>query len=171
MARTPYQLEQLLVSIERESNLHEKYIALVSQEQSAMIGLAIEECRLLGEKREQMCVEIVREREKRAKLMLAIAGPDFPTRLSDFIREMLPASDHLRLFPAIEKLKALVKKSQRISQEFSLVLNYSLGLVTSNLSIIRSASQEVQKGYTVHGLIRESVHPVGDRASVTLREA
>jgi hypothetical protein len=171
MLRTSSQLEQLQISIERESSFHEKYIALVDQEQKAMIALEIEECRVLGTKREQLCIEIAREREKRLKLMQAIAGPEFPVKLTDFIREILPTSDHRRLFPLTEKLKSQVKKSQRVSQEFSLVLNYSLGLVSSNLSIIRSATQEVQKEYTIHGLIRESVHPVGDRSSVTLREA
>jgi len=171
MVRTPYQLEQLVASIERECALHDRYLTLVAQEQRAMIGLVLDECQILGEKRNQICVDITRERDKRTQIMEAIAGKDFPFKLSDFIRDKMPHSDHRRLFPLIEKLKSLVKKSQRTSQEFSLVLNYSLGLVTSNLSIIRSASQEVQKGYTVHGIIRESVHPVGSRASVTLREA
>ena len=166
-----YQINQIIATIEKEIKLHTQYLEVVDQEQLAVTKLAIDACRDGGVKREVICDQITSERVRRQKIMREIGGEDSPERLSDFARMHFPIADQYRLFPLIEKLKVLVKKVQRENQEFSQVLNFSLSMVSSSLSIIRSANHEVQRSYTAGGLARESYHPVGGRSAATLREA
>jgi hypothetical protein len=171
MAPSAYQISQVVATIEKEIKLHTQYLEVVDQEQQAVTRLEIESCRDAGQKRELLCEQIASERTRRRKLMLEIGGEGSPERLTDFAKVYFPVADQRRLFPLIDSLKHLVRLVQIESQEFSQVLNFSLSMVSSTLSIIRSANQEVQRSYAPNGLARESYHPVGNRSALTLREA
>lgn len=166
-----YQVNQIIATIEKEIKLHTLYLDAVDREQDAVTRLALDACRENGSKREVLCEQMLAERTRRRKLMIDIGGEEAPERLSDFVKIHFSGPDQHRIFPLIEKLKTLVRKVQRESQEFSQVLNFSLSIMSSTLSIIRSANQEVQRSYTAGGLARESFHPVGNRSALTLREA
>ncbi len=166
-----YPVNQIISSVEREIQLHQKYLEIVGQEREAVTAIALDRCNMFGAKRAAVCDQMTQERSKRAELLRKAAGDSVPEKLSDFVTNYFSPADQRRIFPLIENLKILVRKVQRENQEFSRVLNFSLGLVTSSLSILRSANQEVQKSYTVQGIARESVHPAGDRYSGLLRQA
>jgi FlgN protein len=161
-----YQITQIIASVEREIQLHEQYLQLIIKEQEAITRIKPAESLECATKRSDMHDKIIAEREKRSRLLASAGGPEAPIRLSDFARTYFDLSSQRRILPMIEKLRGLIKKVQAKNQEFSQVLNFSIGMVSSTLSIIRSASQEVQKAYTGRGIIRESYHPTDRHASV-----
>ena len=83
-----YQVNQIISSIEREIDLHQKYLVLVGQEQDTVTHLQLQDCEAIGKKRGELCDQIAAEREKRARLLLAVGGADAPARLSDFARAL-----------------------------------------------------------------------------------
>lgn len=166
-----FQINQIIGTIEKEIKLHTQYLEIVDREQQAVTHLAIDVCEDSGQRRAMLCEHISNERHRRQALMRQIGGEEAPERLTDFAKIHFPLADQRRLFPLIEKLKILVRKAQDENREFSQILNFSLSVVSSTLSIIRSANQEVQRSYTAGGLARESYHPVHGRSSLTLREA
>lgn len=166
-----YPVNQIIASVEREITLQQKYLDIVGQEREAVSAIALDRCQAFGVKRATLCDQMAQERTRRAELLRSAGGANAPERLSDFVRAHFSPVDQRRIFPLIEKLKGLVHSVQLKNQEFSEVLNFSLGLVTSSLSILRSVNQEVQKGYTGQGIARESFHPAGDRYTGLLRQA
>lgn len=165
-----YQVNQIIASVEREIQLHVKYSEIIAQERDAVMSVALDSCRSFGYNRATVCDQISLERSKRKSLLTSFVPSGAPERLSDYVREHFAQPDQRRIFPSIEKLKNLVSRTARENQEFSQVLNFSLGMITSSLSIIRSANQEVQHGYNVQGVTKESFHPV-TRDAALLREA
>lgn len=165
-----YQVNQIIASVEREIQLHLKYNELIAQERDAVMSIALDNCRSFVSKRATVCDQISQERNRRKGLLNSFVKEGAPERLSDYAKAHFVPLDQRRILPLIEKLRRLVLESANENQDFTQVLNFSLGMITSSLSIIRSANQEVQHRYNIQGLSKESFHPV-TRDAALLREA
>lgn len=164
-------IRQIVTSLDAELALYTRYRALVEEELESVKRFNVPSSQACSEKREQLCLLIAREREKRATPIESLASGDAYPNLTSLVKSRCEGNDRVSLLRKIEELKKIVADTRRLNTMLSLSVEYSLGLISSKASIIRSATNEVQREYTMHGHIRESVHPVASRSGGTLRQA
>ncbi len=164
-------VQKLKKQLEQECALYTLYSSVLEEEQQ---GIAVRDAQIMHRhlsRRNDICDQILAAKERRNELVLAQCEDGILPKLSDFVRARCAPADARQLIPLIDSLRSLAKKSQRASQEFSQIVSFSLGVVSSTLSLIRSGTQEVQRAYTVNGVTKESYHPVQHRYSGLLTEA
>jgi uncharacterized BrkB/YihY/UPF0761 family membrane protein len=99
-----------------------------------------------------------------------VVGND-STKLSDFVEGLTASADKNRLSNYVEKIKSAVEAVDRKTKEFTQVLNYSLGLVNGEISLLWSASQTVSRVYNAFGSVVEGAQPAPQRIGSLLGEA
>jgi hypothetical protein len=164
-------IRQIVTSLDAEISLYTRYRALVEEELESVKKFNVPNSQTCAEKREKLCLLIAREREKRATPIESLASGDVYPNLTALVKAHTEGNDRALLLRKIEDLRKIVTDTRRLNTTLSLSVEYSLGLISSKASIVRSASHEVQREYTIHGNIRESVHPVASRSGGTLRQA
>lgn len=171
MTHDPRAVLSLTISIEREIALYKKYLALMEEEQRSVTKFDANAIEALTEKRNSLCNQLDEARLKRDELVMRIAQCDVPMKLSEMVHRFCNREEKRKLTPLVDTLRTMVQSAQRASQEFSQVVNFSLGMVSSTLSIIWSATQEVQRSYTTQGVVKESFHPASAFRTGTLTQA
>jgi hypothetical protein len=153
-----------------EIALCDDYLKIIQQEQRAVIKLDAPTVTILGEQRALVVEKLSRIREDRALLVERITG-DETTRVSELVAQRCGPSDRKRLLALAEKVKVRLGQVDRMTQEFSQILNFSLGLVNGEMSLLWSATQPVTRVYNAYGGLTEGVQPGPARSGSSLGKA
>lgn len=156
--------------LEQELACYSEYLALLAQEQVSVVGLRAEQVVALSQRRAEVVQRIGELRDQRLGLVATVADSE-ERRLSDIIREACPPADAKRLDKLVTQIKAIVAVVESKSREFNQVLNFSLGLVNGEISLLWSASQSVARVYNAFGAVHEAVQPSAPRSGSLLGEA
>jgi hypothetical protein len=157
-------LEKFLVD---EISLCDEYTKIVKQEQAAVVKLDPVAVTHFGEKRAAIVESLAKIRDERALLVERLVG-DQTTKVSELVAQGCGATDRKRLLNLTEKLKKRLATVDSVSREFSQILNFSLGLVNGELSLLWSATQPVTRVYNAHGGMTEGVQPGPPRSGSSL---
>jgi hypothetical protein len=160
-------LEKFLVE---EIALCDEYLKIIVQEQAAVVKLDSTNVTLLGEQRAVVVEKLSQLREERALLVERITGDEF-TRVSEMIAQGCGPADKRRLLGLAQKVKARLVIVDQKTREFGQVVNFSLGLVNGEISLLWSATQPVSRTYNAHGGMVEGVQPGPPRAGTSLGKA
>ena len=150
--------------------LCDEYLKILTQEQSAVVKLDSATVTVLGEKRSEIVERLTRLREDRALLVERVTGDEF-TRVSDLIAQGCGPADKKRLLALAQKVKARLAIVDKQTREFSQIVNFSLGLVNGEISLLWSATQPVSRTYNARGGLSEGVKPGPVRAGSSLGKA
>ena len=165
--RTIKTIERLL---QDELALYGEYLAVMAEEQASVVSLKADLVTDLSNRRAIILDRIAESREQRVSLLEQLTG-DATTRLSDFIEAACAPADKRRLADLVTRIRATSKTVETKSREFNQILNFSLGLVNGELSLLWSASRPVTRVYNAFGSIQEAVQPTEPRAGSLLGEA
>ncbi|MFO0416389.1 MAG: flagellar export chaperone FlgN [Pseudomonadota bacterium] len=165
--RTVKTIEKLL---ERELALYAEYLAVMGEEQLAVVSLKADLVSALSERRAEILDQLSSVRDQRVELVASLTG-DANIRLSEYVEAACAPADKKRLAALINQIRATSKTVENKSKEFNQVLNFSLGLVNGEISILKSAAQPVTRVYDSFGTIRDGVQPNSARAGSLLGEA
>jgi hypothetical protein len=160
-------LEKFLVD---EVSLCDEYLKIIKDEQAAVVKLESETVTLLGEKRGVVVDNLTRLREERALLVERITGDEF-TRVTDMINQGCAPGDKKRLLTLTNKVKGRLMVVDKCTKEFNQILNFSLGLVNGEISLLWSATQPVSRTYNAYGGMSEGVQPGPVRTGSSLGKA
>jgi hypothetical protein len=160
-------LEKFLVD---EVSLCDEYLKIIKDEQAAVVKLESETVTLLGEKRGVVVDNLTRLREERALLVERITGDEF-TRVTDMINQGCAPGDKKRLLALTNKVKGRLMVVDKCTKEFNQILNFSLGLVNGEISLLWSATQPVSRTYNAYGGMSEGVQPGPVRTGSSLGKA
>ena len=161
------ELERVL---KRECAVYERYLQLLEEERAWVTKFNLEKINVLNSRRNDLVAEMKELEERRLALMSRF--PEYENRkLSDLIKLHCHPADAKRLLPLAAALKELVRRVQRFGGEFNQVVNFSLNMVNSSISLIWSATQNVFECYTARGQRRELFHPAHSRLATVLRSA
>jgi len=153
-----------------EITLCDEYLKIIAQEQSAVVKLDSATVTVLGEKRAEIVERLSRLREDRALLVERITGDEF-TRVSDVIAQGCGPVDKKRLLALAQKVKTRLAVVDNKTREFSQILNFSLGLVNGEMSLLWSATQPISRTYNARGGMTEGVQPGPTRTGSSLGKA
>ena len=160
-------LEKFLVD---EVSLCDEYLKIIKEEQAAVVKLDAEKVTLLGEARSFVVDKLTRLREDRALFVERMTGDEF-TRVTQVINQGCGPSDKKRLIALTQKVKARLVAFDKCTKEFNQVLNFSLGLVNGEMSLLWSATQPISRTYNAHGGLTEGVQPGPVRTGSSLGKA
>jgi hypothetical protein len=170
MKLNPGAVKQLERILERELSCYTDYLALLAEEQKSVVGLKPDQVEALSTRRSEVVTLIGDLRDQRLKLVADVTG-NHDTRLSDFIKTSCAPADAKRLDKIASQIKAILTVVESKSREFSQVLNFSLGLVNGEISLLWSASQSVTRVYNAFGSVTEATQPTAPRTGSLLGEA
>jgi hypothetical protein len=165
--RAVRKLERIL---ESELSSYSEYLALLAQEQAGVVKLKPDQVTALSERRAEVIDRISDLRDQRVAMVSEFSGED-GQRLSEFVRLACSNSDAKRLDKLITQIKAILVVVESKNREFNQVLNFSLGLVNGEISLLWSASQPVTRVYNAFGAVNEATQPKAPRAGSLLGEA
>lgn len=160
-------LERIL---EEELSLYVEYLALLAKEQACVISLKADEVSYLSLQRASIVDRLVELGDTRARLIERQTGGEVK-RLSEVVEQGCGSSDKKRLLMLISKIRDSLRMVEEKSREFNQVINFSLGLVNGEISLLWSASQSVTRVYDAFGSLREAPQPAAPRAGSSLGEA
>lgn len=160
-------LEKFLVE---EIALCDEYLKIITEEQEAVVKLDSATVTLLGEKRAAVVDKLTILREERALLVERVTGDEF-TRVSDMISQGCSPVDKKRLLGLAQKVKARLAIVDKKTREFGQIVNFSLGMVNGEISILWSATQPISRTYNAHGGLVEGVQPGPTRTGTSLGKA
>ena len=157
-------LEKLLNA---EIALCDEYLKVLAREYAAVVKLDTVAVEQLGEKRGAVVDQLARVRDDRCLIIERLTG-DPTSRVSEVVTVLAYPADKKRLNPLIERLKGHLAAVEKETREFTQVLNYSLGLVNGEISLLWSATQPVTRGYNAFGTMTEGVQPGPTRTGSSL---
>lgn len=161
------QLEKYLLD---EIALCDEYLKTIKQEQDAVVKLDSPAVTSWGEKRSLLLEKMARLRDDRAILVGRVTGDD-TTRVSEMVSTGCGPTDRKRLLALTDKVKVRLAMVEKQTREFTHILNFSLGLVNGEISLLWSATQPVTRGYNAFGSMTEGVQPGPVRSSSSLGKA
>lgn len=170
MKLEPKVLKTLETALEEELRHYHDYLEILSQEQERVVTLKTDELVEFSANRSQIIDRLAQLRDVRVGIVASIVGND-STKLSDFVESLPASADKNRLSNYVEKIKSAVESVDRKTKEFNQVLNYSLGLVNGEISLLWSASQTVSRVYNAFGSVVEGAQPAPQRVGSLLGEA
>lgn len=156
--------------LHEEISLCDEYMKIMTQEQSAVIKLDSESVAKFSDQRAIVVEKLTKLRDDRALLVERLTGDEI-TRVSAMIAVGCGPSDKKRLLALTDKVKLKLAQLERKTTEFNQIVNFSLGLVNGEMSLLWSATQPVSRGYNAFGTLTEGVQPGPTRAGSLLGEA
>ena len=147
--------------IQQEIRLHKRYQEILSEERTRVTQLDAETVRQLTVEKQTLNSQIHIANQKRISMVKEIVGEELtaPPRLRDVIAKYCHPDDAQKLMDRAEELRLLVEGTYKAVKEFGGLVDFSLGMVNSVLSIIWSASQDVVESYSSQGAVRRSYSP------------
>jgi hypothetical protein len=170
MKLDPKLIRSLESVLEKELAQYKTYLSLVDKEQLAVIRLKSDEVTELAAKRGQTVEILATLRENRVAILSALTGRE-GVRASEFVTTIPAPVERKRLTLLVAAIKETIARVDARSKEFNHVLNFSLGLVNGEISILWSASQAVSRVYNSFGALQEGAQPAAPRAGSLLGEA
>ena len=156
--------------LHEEIALCDEYMKIVTQEQAAVLKLDSESVAKFSEQRAIVVEKLTQLRDNRALLVERLTGDEF-TRVSAMIAQGCGPSDKKRLLALTDKVKLKLAQLEQKTREFNQIVNFSLGLVNGEISLLWSATQPVSRSYNAFGTLTEGVQPGPIRAGSLLGEA
>ena len=156
--------------LEQELALYTEYLAVLAQEKNFVISLKADKVSALSQRRGELISTLEALRDDRTSMVDEIAGRE-GARLSEFIEERCLPADRKKLLGLVSKIKIALEQVDLRSREFNQILNFSLGLVNGEISLLWSASQSVSRVYNSFGSVQEAVQPGAPRVGSLLGEA
>ena len=153
-----------------EVALCDEYLKTLKQEQDAVVKLDSAAVTAWGEERNVLLEKMARLRDDRAILVGRLTGDD-TTRVSEMVAAGCGPTDKKRLLALADKVKARLSLVDKQTREFTQILNFSLGLVNGEISLLWSATQPVTRSYNTFGTITEGVQPGPVRTNSSLGKA
>jgi hypothetical protein len=163
-------IRSLETILQEEISLYVEYVGILTQEQACVVTLRAGDVSDLSHRRSQIISKLEILKEKRNSIVEQTSGRE-AMRLTEFVEQACSPVDKKRVLPLVQKIKDLLKLVEDKSKEFSQVLNYSLGLVNGEISLLWSASQSVTRVYNAFGSVQEGVQPSAPRTGSLLGEA
>jgi flagellar biosynthesis/type III secretory pathway chaperone len=170
MKLEPSVLKTMETTLDEELRYYHEYLRILDQEQERVVTLKTDELVEFSAARSKLIDRLSQLRDARVALVASLVGND-STKLSEFVEALAPSTDKTRLSAYVEKIKAAVAAVDRKTKEFTQVLNYSLGLVNGEISLLWSASQTVSRVYNAFGSVVEGAQPAPQRSGSRLGEA
>ncbi len=140
--------------LQEECAVHERYIAAVHQEQKQLVKFQVADIEKTTVLRTTLAQKIYDLHQKR----VAYLG-QLPESGSSKMSELLVKNCHPEevrmLAPLIKKLRKLIIHSKRYSEEMNQNVDFSLKFIGGTLSLLWSATQNITKGYTRKGVVKE----------------
>ena len=168
-------IRQLKSQVELECKLQEQYLKALEAEQAALAAFDTESVKNLTAKRENLLTQIATEQTRRLELIKSfdeiVQSTLSDIKLTDFINSHLNPVEQRELLPIASKLKELVLKSRKLGNEFRSVVEFSLGIVGSRISILWSANQTINNTYSPQGRIKKVALPASRRSKNILKTA
>lgn len=162
-------LEKLL---EQELVLYQQYIEVLQKEQECIVRLKSERVAEYTQKRQIITDKLAELKDRRLELTASLIDEDEePLRLSEIVEIVDQPGDRQRLKGLIERVKGAIQTVERVTSEFTQVLQFSLGMVNGEISLLWSASQSVNRVYNAFGSVQEAVEPSAPRAGSLLGQA
>ncbi len=166
----PKHLRNLEIILEQEIAQYKAYLELLGREYKAVTALQSDAVTQLSEKRAAVMERLSRLKDDRMEIVSRCTGGEV-VRLSELVEHVPTASDKKRLSALVAKLKDAVSVVEVKNKEFNLLLNFSLGLVNGEISLLWSASQTVSRVYNSFGSITEGAQPAPPRSGSLLGQA
>jgi hypothetical protein len=163
-------VKQLERKLEQELALYIEYLAVLAQEQNFVISLKADKVSTLSQRRGEIIDQLQVFRDDRTAMIDELAGQE-GVKLSEFIEERCLPADRKKLLAIVSKIKTALQQVDQRNREFNQILNFSLGLVNGEISLLWSASQSVSRVYNSFGAVQEAVQPGAPRAGSLLGEA
>jgi excinuclease UvrABC nuclease subunit len=135
-----------------------------------VVTLRADEVSVLSHRRAQVVARLETLQEARSAFVEQVSGRE-AMRLSDFVEQACALVDKKRVMTLVRKMKDVLQAVEEKSREFTQVLNFSLGLVNGEISLLWSASQPVTRVYNAFGSVQEAVQPGAPRVGSLLGEA
>jgi len=135
-----------------------------------VVTLRADEVAVLSHRRAQVVARLESLQEARSALVEQVSGRE-AMRLTDFVEQACALVDKKRVMALVRKMKDVLQAVEEKSREFTQVLNFSLGLVNGEISLLWSASQSVTRVYNAFGSVQEAVQPGAPRIGSLLGEA
>jgi len=170
MKLEPKVLKTLETSLDEELTQYNDYLRILEQEQERVVTLKTDELVEFSARRSKIIDRLSQLRDIRVSIVSSLAG-DESTKLSDFVDGLPASADKSRLAAYVTKIKTAVVAVDRKTKEFTQVLNYSLGLVNGEISLLWSASRTVSRVYNSFGSVVEGAQPAPQRVGSRLGEA
>ena len=164
------QVKKLEHILTQELAQYGTYLTLLDQEQKGVVALKSDRVAALSQQRSKVADTIAQLRAERLEFVESVSGTP-GVRLSDVLEEACEPGDRKRLLTLVQQMRDKLAIVEKKSSEFTQVLNFSLGLVNGEISILWSASQTVNRVYNSFGALTESAQPAAPRAGSLLGEA
>ena len=167
-------VEKLVRILEHECELQKQYLAVLKTERSALTSFQTEEINKCAAMRAGLNEEISSAHQLRIGLLREVSGISSRApipRLSEWAAQTLPETEAKKVQALGGKLKQLVTESERYLREFGSVLDFSMGVVSSTISLIWSATHNVTDTYSIHGKVHKNYTPAGRKALGVLKQA
>jgi hypothetical protein len=161
MKLEPKVLKALETALDEELRQYHDYLQILDQEQE-LVEFSATRSRIID--------RLSQLRDVRVAIVTSVVGND-STKLSEFVEGLPASADKNRLSTYVEKIKNAVAAVDTKTKEFTQVLNYSLGLVNGEISLLWSASQTVSRVYNAFGSVIEGAQPAPQRVGSLLGEA
>lgn len=149
-------------NLEKSCALHQRYLDLLVRERASLKKFSSADVEKLREKREDFLRSIDETNTARREILAKIPGGN-SEKLSLLLEKEFSPVDAARLKPHVEDLRRVATAVEQESREFSQVVNFALTLVHGSLSILWSATQDVNRSYTAAGSIQEKHTPTHSR--------
>ncbi len=170
MKLEPNVLKNLESALTEELRHYQEYLRILDEEQERVVTLKTDELVEFSATRSKIIDRLSQLRDTRVSIVASIVGSE-STKLSDFVDTLPASTDKNRLSSLVDKIKSAVETVDRKTKEFNQVLNYSLGLVNGEISLLWSASQTVSRVYNAFGSVIEGAQPAPQRVGSLLGEA
>ncbi len=170
MKLEPKVLKALETALDEELRQYHDYLQILDQEQERVVTLKTDELVEFSATRSRIIDRLSQLRDIRVAIVTSVVGND-STKLSEFVEGLPASADKNRLSTYVEKIKNAVAAVDTKTKEFTQVLNYSLGLVNGEISLLWSASQTVSRVYNAFGSVIEGAQPAPQRVGSLLGEA
>jgi len=171
MERNSKLVQTLEQGLDAEIALYKEHGRVMAREQQALIAFRDEEVAQCVSQREGLANQIELIHQTRLDCMQHMPGYMIGLRLTELMPRVLHPQDCKRLTAKAQELKKIAHDSRRSSGEFEKLLQFTLNMVSSLMSIIWSASQHVFRSYGRSGQIKESYQPARSVASNTIKKA
>lgn len=170
MKLEPKVLKALETALDEELRQYHDYLQILELEQERVVTLKTDELVEFSSTRSKIIDRLSQLRDVRVSIVASLVG-NTSTKLSDFVEALPTSADKKRLSNYVEQIKSAVESVDRKTKEFTQVLNYSLGLVNGEISLLWSASQTVSRVYNSFGSVIEGAQPAPQRVGSLLGEA
>ena len=153
------EFERLLTVLEREVVCQERLLALLLSEREALLKVRTEEVQKIGVEKEKLIDQSKQLQTNCVQLVQQIAPPPQTLKISELIERCGLGELRRKLAKAVMSLKQITAAVRELNRHNSVLIRQTLGLVSSTLSLLRSAPKTPLQTYSRNGMIKSNSNP------------